>query len=92
MIKNTHKSTPEHVLSAYRDNAAVMEGNVAGRFYPAASTKEYGYNVEEINILMKVKPITIQRRYPRSLVLQLARAVKSETKVQPVVVVNLKLV
>ena len=55
MIKNTHKSTPEHVLSAYRDNAAVMEGNVAGRFYPAASTKEYGYNVEEINILMKVE-------------------------------------
>ena len=55
MIKNTHKSTPDHVLSAYRDNAAVMEGNIAGRFYASSTDHEYGYQVEDINILMKVE-------------------------------------
>lgn len=34
MIKNTFEQTPDYVLSAYKDNAAVMEGSVAGRFYP----------------------------------------------------------
>ena len=27
MIKNTFEQTPDHVLSAYKDNAAVMEGS-----------------------------------------------------------------
>ncbi|RUO75757.1 phosphoribosylformylglycinamidine synthase [Idiomarina seosinensis] len=35
MIKNTYETTPDYVLSAYKDNAAVMEGFDAGRFYPA---------------------------------------------------------
>lgn len=30
MIKNTFEQTPDHVLSAYKDNAAVMEGSSAG--------------------------------------------------------------
>ena len=34
MIKNTFEQTPDYVLSAYKDNAAVMEGSVAGRFIP----------------------------------------------------------
>ncbi len=42
MIKNTHARTPKHTLSAYSDNAAVMEGadNVA-RFRPDPQTHEY---------------------------------------------------
>src|SRR5690606_32872588 len=32
MIKNTFEQTPDHVLSAHEDNAAVMEGSTAGRF------------------------------------------------------------
>ena len=27
MIRNTHAKSPAHTLSAYKDNAAVIEGN-----------------------------------------------------------------
>ncbi len=36
MIKHTHAQTPEHTLSAYSDNAAVLEGYPAARFRPGA--------------------------------------------------------
>jgi phosphoribosylformylglycinamidine synthase len=54
MIKNTFAVTPEYVLSAYKDNAAVMTGSVAGRFFPD-ETGVYGYHVEPCHILMKVE-------------------------------------
>lgn len=54
MIRNTHESTPDYVLSAYKDNAAVMEGSVAGRFFPNTQG-EYDYHSEPIHILMKVE-------------------------------------
>jgi len=34
MIKHTHAQTPQYTLSAYRDNAAVVEGYPAARFRP----------------------------------------------------------
>ena len=34
MIRHTHARTPEHTLTAYSDNAAVVEGYPAGRFRP----------------------------------------------------------
>ncbi|OGT72947.1 MAG: phosphoribosylformylglycinamidine synthase [Gammaproteobacteria bacterium RIFCSPLOWO2_02_FULL_57_10] len=55
MIRNTHAKSPANVLSAYKDNAAVMSGSVAGRFFPDAATKTYGYTEEPIAILMKVE-------------------------------------
>ena len=55
MIKNTFEENPAYVLSAYKDNAAVMAGSEAGRFYPDPETKEYGYHHENIHILMKVE-------------------------------------
>ncbi|MEX1032516.1 MAG: phosphoribosylformylglycinamidine synthase [Cellvibrionaceae bacterium] len=55
MIKNTHERGGEGVLSAYADNAAVVEGQVAGRFYPDPQTKAYGYRQEAIHMLMKVE-------------------------------------
>ncbi|MBT0728149.1 phosphoribosylformylglycinamidine synthase [Rosenbergiella australiborealis] len=55
MIKNTFETTPEHVLSAYKDNAAVMEGSVAGRFYADAKTGQYDFHQQPIHILMKVE-------------------------------------
>ena len=55
MIRNTHKLNGEGVLSAYKDNASVIEGAKAGRFFPKPSSKEYGYHQEDINILMKVE-------------------------------------
>jgi phosphoribosylformylglycinamidine synthase len=54
MIKNTYETHPENVLSAYKDNAAVMKGSKAGRFFPNAEG-EYSYNQENIEILMKVE-------------------------------------
>ena len=39
MIRNTHDKSPQQVLSAYSDNAAVMSGAIAERFFPAPDTK-----------------------------------------------------
>ncbi|GGW73300.1 phosphoribosylformylglycinamidine synthase [Alteromonas halophila] len=55
MIKNTHETHPEHVFSAYKDNAAVMEGWPAGRFFPEPQSHRYDFHHEDIAILMKVE-------------------------------------
>jgi len=55
MIRNTNECGGENVLSAYRDNAAVIRGAKGGRFFPDAITREYGYTAEEIAILLKVE-------------------------------------
>ncbi|SHO54690.1 phosphoribosylformylglycinamidine synthase [Vibrio quintilis] len=55
MIKNTFETTPDYVLSAYKDNAAVMTGSPAGRFFPDSADSQYRYHVEDAHILMKVE-------------------------------------
>ncbi|MFW7523849.1 phosphoribosylformylglycinamidine synthase [Vibrio ostreicida] len=55
MIKNTYETTPENVLSAYKDNAAVMTGSMAGRFFPDPTSRQYQYHQENTHILMKVE-------------------------------------
>jgi len=55
MIRNTHERGGENVLSAYSDNAAVVAGPVAGRFYPDPRSGEYGFSQEPIHLLMKVE-------------------------------------
>jgi phosphoribosylformylglycinamidine synthase len=55
MIRNTHEKSPGGVLSAYRDNAAVMEGWPAERFFAAPGSGRYGYVEEPVHILMKVE-------------------------------------
>ncbi|WP_413285016.1 phosphoribosylformylglycinamidine synthase [Vibrio sp. MA40-2] len=55
MIKNTYETNSEHVLSAYKDNAAVMTGSHVGRFFPDPETRQYTYNQELAHILMKVE-------------------------------------
>lgn len=55
MIKNTNEKGGDNVLSAYSDNAAVVAGATAGRFYPNPESKAYSFNEEAINILMKVE-------------------------------------
>jgi phosphoribosylformylglycinamidine synthase len=55
MIKATYRKNPAGVLSAYRDNAAVIEGGVAERFFPDGQAQRYGAHVEPIDILMKVE-------------------------------------
>ena len=56
MIRNTHRMTNgAGVLSAYEDNASVIEGHRAGRFFPDPETREFVYHEEEVHILMKVE-------------------------------------
>jgi len=55
MIRNTTEQSPGEVLSAYKDNAAVMRGTTGCRFFPAPDSRVYGEHGEEIHILMKVE-------------------------------------
>ena len=55
MIRNTYQMNSEGVLSAYKDNASVIEGWKGGRFFPDSQTRTYGYTEEDIHILMKVE-------------------------------------
>ena len=54
MIRNTHECSPDKVLSAYSDNAAVMAGHTTDRFFPAGE-QQYAYHREPVHILMKVE-------------------------------------
>ena len=55
MIKNTYEMHRDGVLSAYKDNASVIVGHQAGRFFPNPATREYGATQEPVHILMKVE-------------------------------------
>jgi phosphoribosylformylglycinamidine synthase len=55
MIRHTTERSPDGVLSAYHDNAAVMAGSEAGRFFPDPQTGLYGAHHEPSHILMKVE-------------------------------------
>jgi phosphoribosylformylglycinamidine synthase len=55
MIRATYARNSGGVLSAYRDNAAVIEGGSATRFFPDAGTRRYAGCVEPVDILMKVE-------------------------------------
>ncbi len=55
MIRNTYKNNSKGILSAYKDNCAVMTGHKASRFYPQADTGEYQYKKQDVHILMKVE-------------------------------------
>ena len=55
MIRNTNELSGEGVLSAYRDNAAVIRGGAGGRFFPKPGDSIYAYHQEDIHILLKVE-------------------------------------
>ncbi|MBU0500060.1 MAG: phosphoribosylformylglycinamidine synthase [Gammaproteobacteria bacterium] len=55
MIRNTTEQAPEGVLSAYKDNAAVIAGHRGQRFLPDPVSGVYGYSDEAIHLLMKVE-------------------------------------
>ncbi|MBC7173949.1 MAG: phosphoribosylformylglycinamidine synthase, partial [Polyangiaceae bacterium] len=55
MIRNTTAVSPDDVLSAYKDNAAVMSGAKGARFFPDPATGTYGRVDEDIHVLMKVE-------------------------------------
>ena len=55
MIRNTHERAPQGVLSAYRDNAAVIAGSNGARYFPDPVTGVYRASLEPIDILIKVE-------------------------------------
>ncbi len=55
MIRNTTTQSPDGVLSAYSDNAAVIAGGDGGRFQPDPKTRRYAQVDEPAQILMKVE-------------------------------------
>ncbi|MDO9621078.1 MAG: phosphoribosylformylglycinamidine synthase, partial [Moraxellaceae bacterium] len=46
MIKNTYENYSTDILSAYKDNAAVIRGRVAERVYRQGGSNNYGSNAE----------------------------------------------
>jgi phosphoribosylformylglycinamidine synthase len=55
MIRNTHAHASEGVLSAYRDNAAVIVGSEVTRWFPDPDSRIYRGHDEAVDILMKVE-------------------------------------
>jgi phosphoribosylformylglycinamidine synthase len=55
MIRNTYAHRSRGILSAYKDNSAVIEGHSGERFFPDPATREYGAATEAIDLLMKVE-------------------------------------
>ena len=55
MIRHTQAHHPGEVLSAYRDNAAVMRGHEASWFVPDPRTRRYSAEAGRVEILMKVE-------------------------------------
>ena len=54
MIKNTYEKGGQDVLSAYHDNAAVLQGPTAGRFF-SGHDGVYSYHQEPIHSVIKVE-------------------------------------
>ena len=55
MIRHTAKISPQRILSAYHDNAAVVEGSIADSFYRDGDSGVYGFREEPVHLLMKVE-------------------------------------
>ncbi|HEY6986335.1 MAG TPA: phosphoribosylformylglycinamidine synthase, partial [Rhodanobacteraceae bacterium] len=55
MIRNTHAKAPAHTLSAYKDNAAVIEGNGALRFFANTEDDRYATHREDTPFAIKVE-------------------------------------
>jgi len=55
MIRASYRATPEGILSAYKDNASVIEGSFGDKFIADPLTGNYVTTPEPIDILMKVE-------------------------------------
>ncbi|KAJ3495288.1 hypothetical protein NLG97_g3503 [Lecanicillium saksenae] len=55
MIRETHKKTPDYTISAYSDNAAVLQGEAANYWAPDYSTGTWKLTPEVVHILTKVE-------------------------------------
>jgi phosphoribosylformylglycinamidine synthase len=56
MIRNTYEcGDTSDVLSAYSDNAAVVRGHDASRFFPDSGTGRFAFHTEPVHFLIKVE-------------------------------------
>ena len=55
MIRNTHNAHPQHVISAYSDNAAVLQGYEGALWAPDQSAGEWKQTRETVHYLAKVE-------------------------------------
>ena len=55
MIRSTHATNPAGVLSAYRDNAAVIEGAVTAHLFADPASGAYRSQILPVHTLMKVE-------------------------------------
>ena len=56
MIRNTYeRGANDDVLSAYSDNAAVIRGHAARRFFPDPRTGRFAFHDEPVHIMVKVE-------------------------------------
>ena len=55
MIRNTHKKNPKYTVSAYSDNAAVLQGESGSFWAPDHSTGEWTQSKEVVHYLAKVE-------------------------------------
>ena len=55
MIKSTTEASPDGVISAYSDNAAVIEGFNVSRLMSSLPNREFVFHEEPTHIVMKVE-------------------------------------
>jgi len=55
MIRNTHKVSPDYTISAYSDNAAVLEGNEGAFWAPNPKTNVWEATKEDVYFVAKVE-------------------------------------
>jgi phosphoribosylformylglycinamidine synthase len=55
MIRASYRASPDGILSAYSDNAAVVEGFEVRRFFPATGSHAYAPHTEAAHLVMKVE-------------------------------------
>src|SRR5258706_843243 len=55
MIRNTHALASQGILSAYRDNAAVLQGPPGPRYFPDPRSHVYAAHEEPVDIVIKVE-------------------------------------
>jgi phosphoribosylformylglycinamidine synthase len=58
LIKDTTKSNPNHVLSAYKDNCAFIQGPFIEQFAPATQDKPDFFQVKDIESIISLKAET----------------------------------
>ena len=69
MIRSTHASNPDYVVSAYSDNAAVILGSEGSFLSPSHVNGEYNVVAEPVYNVIKVETVSKHQessRFPRS--------------------------